>query len=61
MNKDQVQGAVKEAAGKVQKKFGDVVDSREQHVKGAVREAQGKAQQVRGDTKELVKDLTPKV
>jgi uncharacterized protein YjbJ (UPF0337 family) len=56
-----VQGAVKEAAGKVQKKFGDVVDSREQHIKGAVREAQGKAQQVRGDTKELVKDITPKV
>jgi uncharacterized protein YjbJ (UPF0337 family) len=61
MNKDQVQGAVKEAAGKVQKKFGDVVDSREQHIKGAVRQAQGKAQQVRGDTQELVKDLAPKV
>ncbi len=60
MNKDQVKGSIKEAAGKVQKAAGDLVDSPKHEAKGAVREAQGKAQQVKGDAKELVKDATRK-
>ena len=60
MNKDQVKGAIKEAAGKVQKKFGEVVGSTEQRVKGAAKVVEGKTQQVAGDIKELVKDLAPK-
>jgi uncharacterized protein YjbJ (UPF0337 family) len=60
MNKDQVKGAVKEAAGKVQQAVGRVVDSPSQQVKGAVKEEQGRAQQVRGDAKELVKHASHK-
>lgn len=60
MNKDQVKGTVKEAAGKVQKTVGDVVGNPSQQAKGAIKEAQGKAQQVRGDAKQLVKDATGK-
>ena len=60
MNKDQVKGTVKEAAGKVQKTVGDVVGNPSQQAQGAIKEAQGKAQQVRGDAKQLVKDATGK-
>lgn len=60
MNKDQVKGSVKEAAGKVQKSIGDLVGNPTQRAKGAAKETQGKAQQVLGDAKELVKDATRK-
>ena len=60
MNKDQVKGSVKEAAGKVQKSVGELVGNPMQRGKGAAKEAQGRAQQVLGDAKELVKDATRK-
>ena len=56
MNKDQVKGSVKEAAGKVQKSVGELVGNPTQQAKGAAKELQGKAQQVLGDATELVKD-----
>ena len=56
MNKDQVKGSVKEAAGKVQKSVGEFVGNPTQQAKGAAKELQGKAQQVLGDATELVKD-----
>jgi uncharacterized protein YjbJ (UPF0337 family) len=58
MNKDQVKGAAKEAAGKVQAQAGKVLGNKEQQVKGHVREAQGKAQHVVGDAKKMAKDAT---
>ncbi|MBK1614594.1 CsbD family protein [Rubrivivax gelatinosus] len=60
MNKDQLRGAIKEAAGKVQRGFGQVVDSPKHQAKGSLKQAQGRAQQVRGDAKELVKDVLRK-
>lgn len=60
MNKDQIEGAVKSAAGNVQKKVGEITGSEEQQAKGAINIAKGKAQQVLGDAKELVEDLTRK-
>ena len=60
MNKDQVKGAVKEAAGKVQTQVGKLTGSTEQKVKGQIRAAEGKSQQVLGDAKELVKDMVRK-
>jgi len=60
MNKDQVKGTAKEAAGKVQSQAGKAVGSKEQQAKGYAREAEGKTQQVAGDAKELVKDATRK-
>ena len=44
MNKDQVRGVVKEAAGKVQKKIGEAIGSAGQQAKGAAKEAEGKAE-----------------
>ena len=58
MNKDQIKGAVKEVAGKVQRKAGELVDSPEQIVKGARKEAAGHAQKKFGDLKDAVHKVT---
>jgi len=56
MNKDQVKGAVKDAAGKVQEKAGDLVGSKKQEAKGLAKQAEGKTQKAVGDVKEAIKD-----
>jgi uncharacterized protein YjbJ (UPF0337 family) len=56
MNKDQVKGAIKDAAGKVQQKTGEVIGSTEQQVKGLVKQTEGKVQKSVGDAKEVLKD-----
>ncbi|HET7794876.1 MAG TPA: CsbD family protein [Rhizobacter sp.] len=56
MNKDQVKGAVKDAAGKVQRKTGEVIGSEEQQAKGLAKQVEGKAQKTYGDAKEALKD-----
>ena len=60
MNKDQVKGAVKDAAGKVQRKAGEAVGSEEQQAKGLAKQAEGKAQKSYGNAKETLKDATRK-
>lgn len=60
MNKDQVKGAVKDAAGKVQQKTGEVIGSNEQQAKGLAKQVEGKTQKGYGDAKEIVKDSTRK-
>jgi uncharacterized protein YjbJ (UPF0337 family) len=61
MNKDQVKGAIKEAAGKVQQKTGQILGSKEQQAKGLAKKVQGKAQQKVGDAKEALKDARSKL
>ena len=56
MNKNQVKGAAKEAAGVVQKEFGKAVDSPEHTIKGATKEAIGKTQKAVGDAQEDSKE-----
>jgi len=56
MNTDQVKGALKEAAGKVQQKAGEVINSPEQQVKGAAKQVEGNVQKNYGDAKEALKD-----
>lgn len=56
MNKDQVKGAVKDAAGKVQQKAGDLVGSHKQEAKGLAKQAEGKTQKAVGNAKEAIKD-----
>ena len=56
MNKDQVKGAVKDAAGKVQEKTGQVIGSTKQRAKGLAKEVEGKTQKSVGDAKEVLKD-----
>jgi uncharacterized protein YjbJ (UPF0337 family) len=60
MNKDQVKGAVKSGAGKVQEKAGKATGSTEQQVKGLAKQGEGKAQKGLGDAKESLKDTSRK-
>ena len=55
MNKDQVAGAAKDVAGKVERKTGEVVGNDKMQVKGAVRQAEGKVQKAMGDAGEQIK------
>lgn len=55
MNKDQVKGATKTVAGKVQQDVGKMVGSQEQEAKGRAKQAAGKAQKTAGDMKEAAK------
>jgi len=61
MNKDQVKGVVKEAAGKLQQKTGKILGSRKQQAKGLVTKVEGQAQKKVGDAKEALKDATSKL
>ncbi len=58
MNTDQIKGAAKEVAGKVQQKAGEVFNSPEQQVKGAAKQVEGATQKTYGDAKENIKDAT---
>lgn len=60
MNKDQVKGKLKEAAGEAQEHTGRVVGSTEQEAKGHAREVEGKMQKKAGDLEEAAKDATKK-
>ena len=46
---NQIKGAAKEVAGKVQKNVGDMTDNTSQELKGAAREVEGKAQRKVGE------------
>ncbi len=52
MNRDQVKGRGKEAAGKVQKEAGKLTGSTAQRAKGLAREAAGKVQKNLGDARQ---------
>ena len=54
MNKDQVKGAVKDAAGKVQEKFGEKTDNPEQQSQGIGKQVEGKTQKAVGDVKDAL-------
>jgi uncharacterized protein YjbJ (UPF0337 family) len=49
MNKNQVKGGMKEAAGKVQKEFGKAVDSPKHAIEGGMKELGGKTQKTVGN------------
>ena len=55
MNKDQIKGRIKEAAGEMQEHVGKAIGSTEQQAKGHAREFAGKAQKNLGDAKEDIK------
>ncbi|MBK6006896.1 CsbD family protein [Ramlibacter ginsenosidimutans] len=56
MNKDQVKGAAKDVAGKVQEQVGKAIGSRKQQAKGLSKQAAGKVQKAYGDVKQATKD-----
>ena len=55
MNKNQVKGAVKDIAGKVQEEAGKLVGSKDQQAKGLNKQISGKAEKAYGDVKEAIK------
>ncbi len=55
MNKNQVKGAVKDIAGKVQEEAGKLTGSKEQQVKGLNKQISGKAEKAYGDVKAAIK------
>jgi uncharacterized protein YjbJ (UPF0337 family) len=56
MNKDQVEGRVKVAEGKIQQGVGKVTGSEKQQAKGLLKQAAGKTQKNFGDAKQAAKD-----
>ena len=52
MNKDQVKGTVKDIAGKVQEKAGELTGSEKQQIKGLKNQVEGKVQKSVGDVKD---------
>jgi uncharacterized protein YjbJ (UPF0337 family) len=60
MNKDQKDGVVKQAKGKVNEVVGKVTGDRAQEAKGDVQQAAGKVQKGAGDARENVKDALKK-
>ena len=56
MNKEQIKGGMKEAAGKVQKEFGKAVDSPKHQLEGGAKELAGKTEKAFGDMKDKAKD-----
>ena len=55
MNKDQVKGVVKDVAGKVQEKTGEIIGSKSQQAKGLEKQVEGKAEKAIGDVKNAAK------
>jgi uncharacterized protein YjbJ (UPF0337 family) len=60
MNKEQVKGKLKEAAGETQEQAGKAVGNRDQEARGHAREMEGKLQKKGGDIAEGVKDIVKK-
>ena len=56
LNKNQVQGTVKDLTGQVQEQVGKLVGNKEQEAKGLHKQVTGKAEKRLGDVKEVVKD-----
>ncbi|MCS6125964.1 CsbD family protein [Shewanella baltica] len=57
MNKDLIEGSIKDAAGKAQQKIGEIVGNPKQQVKGVQKQIKGKTQKAMGNVKEAAKDV----
>ena len=59
MNKDQVNGTLKDLAGKVQEQAGKLVGDKGQQAKGLLKQVEGNAEKKLGDAKESSRTLIP--
>lgn len=57
VNKDLIEGSIKDAAGKAQQKIGEIVGNPKQQVKGVQKQIKGKTQKTMGNVKEAAKDV----
>jgi uncharacterized protein YjbJ (UPF0337 family) len=53
MNKDQVEGKVKDVAGRVERQAGEWTGSKETEARGAAKQVEGKVQGAWGDVKDV--------
>ena len=60
MNRDQVRGAAKDVAGKVQQKFGELTGNKTQQAKGAAKQVEGKLQKGVGNVEESLDEADRK-
>lgn len=58
MNKDQVEGKLKDIGGKIQEEAGKVVGSNKEQAKGVANQVGGKGQEKVGDLKQAAKVAT---
>ena len=58
MNKDRVEGKLKDVAGRVERQAGEWTDDPNMQVKGAAKQAEGKVQNTWGKAKDAVGDAT---
>jgi uncharacterized protein YjbJ (UPF0337 family) len=58
MNKNQVKGAAKDVAGKIQEETGKLIGSKRQQAKGLSKQLSGKLQKGVGDVEQSVEDLS---
>src|SRR5882724_2012138 len=54
MNRNQMKGAVKDVAGKVQRKVGELTGNKTQQAKGAAKQVEGKMQRGAGNVEEAL-------
>ena len=57
MDKDRIEGPVKEGAGKVEEAWGHATDDPEAEAKGEGKQAEGKIQEGWGHTKDTARDV----
>jgi uncharacterized protein YjbJ (UPF0337 family) len=57
MNKDQINGTVKDLAGKVQEAAGKTINNKEMQLKGLQKQVVGHAEKAIGDAKQGIKDV----
>ena len=58
MDKDRVEGPLKEAGGKAKEEWGDLTDDRETEAEGQADQVEGKVQNEWGEGKDTVRDAT---
>ena len=61
MNKDRVEGKVKDVAGRVERQAGEWTDDPKMQVKGAAKQAEGKVQNAWGKAKDATKQTADDV
>jgi uncharacterized protein YjbJ (UPF0337 family) len=60
MNKNQVEGTVKDVAGKIQRSVGEVTGNTNQQAKGLAKQIEGKVQKGAGDAEHAIETATKK-
>lgn len=60
MNKDQIKGAIKDSAGKIQQEAGHLTGSQEHEAKGVGKQVEGTVQKGVGDLKQNISDALKK-